>query len=93
MRINTALKYLFKPSSHALSSVLANVFTSGSSYSKKKYTSEKSISNAAQIGDLAIVTLKTVTKIKCNAYGFSLRNLVYMQEMVDSIHQLNIIKR
>lgn len=51
------------------------------------------MSNAAQIGDLAIVTLRrTVTKIKCNTYGFSLRNLVYMQGMVDSIHQLNIIK-
>jgi len=34
-------------------------------------TSDKSISNAAQIGDLAIVTLRrTVTKKKCNAYGF-----------------------
>lgn len=38
VRINTALinKYLFKPSSHALSSVLASVLPNGSSYSKEK---------------------------------------------------------
>lgn len=49
------------------------------------------MNNVVQIGGLAVVTLRTVTKIKCKTL-LLFEKPCFAQEMVDSVNQINIIK-